>query len=302
MELRQLRVFAAVVEHHTVTAAALALGMAPSSISEQIRVLEASLGTALFDRGPKGMRPTAAGERLRPWAATLLEGAERARREVSGTQPELRLGALETIVATHVPAILGRLTERRPGLRVEVRPETARDRLLALVASGDLEAALLLDFGASLGDLGFAAPDAPLRFCDVETVPLSLISAPDHRLAGADRVTQADLRGEKVLTNSPACTFWLAGRRLLGSEVERVQVGGVHVIKAWIEQGMGISLVPDFAVTEELASGRLARLAFDTGDLRLRLVWHPGHEAVPGLKELLYAASVGTGLPATQVK
>jgi DNA-binding transcriptional LysR family regulator len=301
MELRQLRVFAAVAEHRTVTAAAIALDLAPSSVSEQIRVLEASLGTALFDRSPRGMRPTAAGERLRPWAASLLEGAERARREVADTQPELRLGALETIVATHVPAILGRLAGRRPGLRVEVRPETARDRLLALVADGDLEAALLLDTGDGLGDLGFAAPDAPLRFCDVDTVPLALIAAPGHRLAGAAQVVRADLRGEKVLTNSPACTFWLRGQQLLGSDVERVRVGGVHVIKAWVEQGMGISLVPEFAVAEELASGRLTRLAFATGDLSLRLVWHPDREAVPDLRELLYAASAATGPAAAQV-
>ncbi|GAA4317865.1 hypothetical protein GCM10023178_76530 [Actinomadura luteofluorescens] len=73
MELRQLRTFEAVVAHRTVTDAANALGLAPSSVSEQIRALEASLGVPLFHRGPKGMRPTEAGERMRGWARRLLQ-------------------------------------------------------------------------------------------------------------------------------------------------------------------------------------------------------------------------------------
>ena len=56
MELRQLRVFDAVVTHGTVTDAAVALGRAPSSVSEQIRALEASLDVSLFDRTPGGLR------------------------------------------------------------------------------------------------------------------------------------------------------------------------------------------------------------------------------------------------------
>lgn len=102
MELRQLRTFEAVVTHRTVTDAALALDLAPSSVSEQIRSLEGSLGVELFERGPRGMRLTAAGDRLVEWARRLLDQADQARQEVTATQRALRLGALETIAATHV--------------------------------------------------------------------------------------------------------------------------------------------------------------------------------------------------------
>ncbi|MFJ2861524.1 LysR family transcriptional regulator [Kitasatospora sp. NPDC087314] len=54
-----MRVFEAVVVHRTVTAAAMALGLAPPSVSEQIRTLERSLGTELFERVPRGTAPTA---------------------------------------------------------------------------------------------------------------------------------------------------------------------------------------------------------------------------------------------------
>ncbi|QKW35475.1 LysR family transcriptional regulator [Actinomadura sp. NAK00032] len=291
MELRQLRTFEAVVAHRTVTDAAAALGLAPSSVSEQVRALEAALGVALFERGPKGMRLTPAGERMREWSGRLLGLAERARREVSGERPVLRLGALESIAATHVPGVLARLAERRPGLRVQVRSDAARDQLLDAVAAGDLEAALLLDAGDGVGGLGFAAPAAPLDFLDLEPVPLALVAAPDHPLAGAPRVTAADLRGERLLVNVPACSFWLAGERLLGPAVERVRAGSVTVMSSWAERGLGVALVPEFAVRDRLGGGALARLALDAPALSLRLVWRADRETLPGLREVLYAAA-----------
>src|SRR5690349_8519250 len=155
VELRQLRTFEAVVRHRTVTDAAIALDLAPSSVSQQIRTLETALGVALFARGPKGMELTAAGRRLQTWARTLLTQADQAVREVRDERPVLRLGALETIAGTHVPQVLARFARRRPDIDVEVHADRARDGLLNGVADGQLEAALLLDVGDDIGGLGF---------------------------------------------------------------------------------------------------------------------------------------------------
>ncbi|MFD7454140.1 LysR family transcriptional regulator [Kitasatospora sp. NPDC059827] len=291
MELRQLRVFEAVATHRTVTAAAVALDLAPSSVSEQIRTLEHSLDTELFDHAPRGTRLTAAGERLLPWARTLLDQAEQARREVVADRARLRLGALETIAATHVPAVLARLAERRPGLDVALHTDTTRDALLGGVAAGALEAALILDTAGPLGDLGFYLPPAPLDHLDLQDVPLALVAAPAHPLGGATALTREDLRGQRLLVNTPACSFRLAGERLLGHAVERVPTGGVAVTRACAEQGLGIALLPDFAVREPLASGTLVRLPLAPPPLHLRLVWRADRETVPGLRAALYAAA-----------
>ena len=245
------------------------------------------------------MRLTAAGERLRGWARRLLDQADQARRDVQETRPVLRLGALETIAAVHVPAVLTRLAERRPDLVVEVRSDGARDRLMDAVAAADLDAALLLDTGNDLGGLGFGAPAAPLAFLDLGPVPLVLVAAPDHPLAAAPRLRKEDLYGRRLLVNVPACSFWLAGERLLGDRVERVRAGGVPVMRAWAERGFGIALLPWFAVADQVTAGVLARLAFDVPGLNLRLVWRADREALPGLREMLYAsaASEAAGLP-----
>jgi DNA-binding transcriptional LysR family regulator len=88
------------------------------------------------------------------------------------------------------------------------------------------------------------------------------------------------------------CSFRLAGDRLLGSNVNRVNVGGVAVMRAWAAQGLGITLLPEFAVADELAAGTLVRLGLRPPDLSLRLVWRTDRETLPGLREVLYAAAV----------
>ncbi|WP_377273332.1 LysR family transcriptional regulator [Peterkaempfera sp. SMS 1(5)a] len=293
MELRQLRTFEAVVTHRTVTDAAVALSLAPSSVSDQIRTLEKSLGVALFDRAPRGMTLTPAGERLLPWARRLLDQAAQARHEVVATRPQLRLGALETIAATHAPAVLARLAERRPDLEVSLRTDAARDGLLSGVATGELEAALILDTAGPLGELGFNLPPVPLDHLDLEDVPLALVAAPTHPLSAQRSLARGDLRGQRLLVNTPACSFWLAGEHLLGQDVERVRTGGVAVTRACAERGLGMALLPEFAVRDELALGSLIRLPLDSSSLHLhlRLVWRTDREAVPGLRELLYAVA-----------
>jgi DNA-binding transcriptional LysR family regulator len=248
VELRHLRVFDAVVRHRTITDAAVALELAPSTVSEQVRALEASLDAALFERTARGMRLTGAGERLLPWAGRLLEQAAQARREVAGEPAVLRIGALETIVATCVPAVLARLRERRPGLVVEVGTPAPRDALLADTTAGRLDAVLLLDTGAALGGLGFPVPAAPLTHLDLDPVPLAVVAAPDHPL------------------------------------------GAAAALRAWAEQGLGVSLLPEFAVAAALRAGTLTRLALRAPDLSLRLVWRADREDRPGLRDVLYAA------------
>lgn len=178
-----------------------------------------------------------------------------------------------------------------PSCRSRCGPAAARDQLLAALAAGELEAALLLDTGDGLGNLGFTPPPAPLDFIDLKPVPLVLISAPTHPLSGKPRISREDVRGQQLLVNVPACSFWLAGQRLFGSAVRRVKAGGVAVMRAWAEQGLGIALLPEFAVTDQLTSGTLVRLGFDPPDLTLRLVWRADRETLPGLREVRYAGS-----------
>ncbi|MGI5241397.1 substrate-binding domain-containing protein [Dactylosporangium sp. CA-139066] len=151
--------------------------------------------------------------------------------------------------------------------------------------------------GPSAGPVGSdpIAPDAaprrgsgPLTYLDLQPVPLALVAAPTHPLAERDHLVTGNLDGERLLVNVPECSFWLAGD---GAGPKRVQAGGVPVMRSWAEHGLGISLLPEFAVAESVDAGTLARLNLPVPDLSLRLVWREDNEDLPGMREILYAAA-----------
>ncbi|MFG2904742.1 LysR family transcriptional regulator [Kitasatospora sp. NPDC048286] len=284
MELRQLRVFEAVVTHRTVSGAAVALGLAPSSVAEQVHTLERSLGTELFDRARRDLVLTSAGERLLPWSRRLLAQAEQARREVVVARTRLRLGVLSAVTAAQLPAVLARLTGHRPDLDVSLRTDTTRDVLLDGVAAGALDAALVIDAPGPLGALGFHLPPAPLDHVDLQDVPLALVAAPTHPLARATALTGEHLHGHRLLVGSPGCSYRLAGEHLLGRHVRRLHTGAVPATRACAAQGLGIALLPTHAVHDHLATGALVRLPLDPPPLHLRLLWPADHTPLPGLR------------------
>lgn len=286
MDLERLRTAIALLRHRTVNKTAAAQELAPSSVSDRVRRLETELGAPLFTRDRAGMHPTAAGRSYLLAAAAALEALDGAAERLCAASG-LSVGAQASIADELLPVVLDDLRRAHPDLHVHLRPDPDRSRLLAALDRGEIDAAVLLDTGEHVGDLGFPESGSALDHVDVRDVAMAVVATPQHPLLG-HRVSMDEVqRTGGLVGREPRCSFWMATRRWLGPDVDLTAVGGLAQVREWVATGRGIALLPEFAVQADLDSGRLAMVDAQTPPLQLRLIWREG--AADRLRPLLYA-------------
>lgn len=139
MDNRQLWYFAAIYEEGALAHAATRERVAVSALSRHLANLEAELGVKLFAREPRGVRPTAAGERLYSHARAILRATAAAEadlrdagREVAG---EISVGmAYSAMKAIGVP-LMRRVLAEHPKLRLTLTESLSGSTLLHLLSS-----------------------------------------------------------------------------------------------------------------------------------------------------------------------
>ncbi len=290
VNLDQLRTALALLEHGTVNRTAAAQALAPSSVSDRLRRLEEEVGVPLFDRDRDGMQVTAAGRSFLIQAAAALETLDRAVASAHDTA-ELTLGAQASIADELLPTILADLQRKHPGLRVRLRPDPDRTRLLTALARSDLDAVVLLDLGDCIGDLGFATPAVDFEHVDVREVTMAVVAGPGHPLVGSPATMEMVRRSGHLVGREPRCAFWMATHRWLGDDIELMAIGGLAQVREWVASGKGLAVLPDFTVRSDIATGRVARVDIEVPPLQLRLAWRRGRDASDALRSLLYAVT-----------
>lgn len=202
--------------------AAIALQITQSALTQRIQALERELGVQLLNRGARGVRLTAAGEVLLPYARTLVQTVGLARRDLAdnaaGVAGHLRLGYLAHGDLLSQVKIATEFRRQYPRIAVETSSASSQDNL-ERVARGELDAA-------------FATAPIQPRSGMVEKVilldPLVVVLPKNHRLAQLDRVPVAQLRGESLIitpstlniTTVAAFRAWLV--RLTGAPLKVV--------------------------------------------------------------------------------
>lgn len=157
MELRHLRYFVAVGEEQHYGRAAKRLRVAQPALSRQIQDLEEELGFQLFDRLPRGVKISAAGESFLKDARSILQkvndATTRAKRVATGQSGALRVGFVESI-SWHgpVPASFRRFRERQPNAELQLRPMSSAEQLEAIVSEG-LDAGFVFAIASMVPDL-----------------------------------------------------------------------------------------------------------------------------------------------------
>lgn len=287
MEMQELRYAAAVYrERHFVRAANRAHVSQPT-LSQGLKKLERELGAALFERSPRGVRVTPAGEKfihkILPALAALDGAAEDLIADAGEPTGVVRLGAIPTVGPYVVPRALPLLRKCAPRLTVEIH-EVTTSLLLGQLKDGRLDLGLL---ALPVGERGFTA-----RPFGEE--PFRLAVAPDHPLARKKTVSVRDLAEERMLVLQEGHCFRqqsLAFCKMAANDprviFEGSSLGSVMRLAA---AGEGVTLVPRIAADPGESPG-LRFIPFERPEPRRQIgaLWRSGAAGTPGQKAVLEA-------------
>jgi DNA-binding transcriptional LysR family regulator len=125
--------------------AAQEMALTPSAVSQQMRQLEDYFGQPLFDRSGRAVKPTPFAHEVVATVEAALDGLQalrdRNRPEIGG---RLRLGVINSVLLSTLPAILRTATQRYPTLQITLEPENTSDKLLESLNAGDIDAAVVV--------------------------------------------------------------------------------------------------------------------------------------------------------------
>jgi len=271
---RRLRYFVALAEELNFTRAAAGLVMSQQALSRQISELEATVGAALFERTPRRVELTAAGEALLTRARRMLHEFDRGVREaqraagVAGTS--LRLGFAILAALELTGPILREFRARLPGVDLQLKEYSFADPSAGL-ARGESQVALLR---------------APVGIGDIEFEPLldePLVAAvcTTHPLASRESVMVADLLDEPITvgrsTDREWQSYWLLDRHRHG----RPAPGVVHCSSVTEETelvaaGAAIAVTVAGAARYTPHPGVVLLPIADTPPSRIGVAWRKG--------------------------
>ncbi|MFI0544907.1 LysR family transcriptional regulator [Streptomyces sp. WSLK1-3] len=278
---QELRTLVAIADTGGISAAAARLGSTQSAVSHALRGIERKLGVVLFDRGRHGARPTAAGARaaaharrvLRMMDALVIETRGAAHGHGEEVGGPLRIAAFRGAALHLLPAVLGRLAARHPGIEAtvtvvrEVGPGTAGE-----VAAGKADVGItILGTGSPIpahlvGDVLFEEPYAlvhPAGHPDPRSLPLV-----------------------DWLENCPSSTReWWAAQEWIPSATVQAEDDGA--VLSMVSSGLGMAIMPALSLTGAPATTETTDLGPDRPSRRIGYVTSPHLAATTAVRALI---------------
>ena len=271
-KLTEMRTFGQVAAQESFAGAARALGISPSAVSKQIRLLEDRLGVKLVQRTTRRVTLTQAGRLYFERAQKILGELEDLEVTVRGLHSEprgtLRVSAPQDFGRLYLCEVVGAFAAAYPHMRIEFE---MTDRKVDVVEEG-FDVAIRIAKPAS-------STLVMKRLGRCERV---LCAAPAYLAAYGVPASPAALASHNCIeydyAESNAWTFKSAGRRQAVSATGRLRANSAWALRSLVLAGQGIALLPRFLVHEDLTEGRLATLLDDIldDDLEVMALLPPG--------------------------
>ncbi|MBB3286942.1 MULTISPECIES: LysR substrate-binding domain-containing protein [Rhizobium] len=234
--------------------AAARLNVASSAINRQILALEEEMGAPLFERLPRGLRLTAAGELCIEHIREVLKNYERLEGRIRSLKMQqagkVRIVATVGLAAGPLPEIIARFLLEHPRVFIQLRND-AGSTTMAPVVAGEV------DIG-----LGFNIPATPgIRSLGNFDIPIGVVLPPGHPLIGPGPINLADVVEERLLLAQPGSSL----RDIINLTLARLSVqvepvlesNASEMLKQLVKCGAGLTLLNPLDVITECRRGEL---------------------------------------------
>lgn len=241
MDTRFLESFLIVVEQGSISGAARQLRLTPATIAQRIRTLEHEIGCALVQRDGRNVHPTENGLAILEQSRAIITGVQDLCTIASGHAPvgKLKLGAISSAAHGLLPPYLKQFFEIFPGIELHIMPGSS-SVLHNAVLDGIIDAAFIVQ-------PPFEIPQSCV-WQTLRSEPLVVIAS--------DNIRETD--PHEILSNNPFIRYdrnqWggrLADEYLRRNGIwphERLELDSLDAIAIIVNQGTGVSLVPDWAL------------------------------------------------------
>lgn len=267
MKLDQLRTFQKVALTGSFTKAARKLFLTQPAVSQQIKALEDNYGVRLFDRKGKTIELTHEGKALYSKINVLLnelKDIEKLFEELS----EIDIGRIDiastAIFSTYfLPRAMGRFNKRYQGIELELHTGNSHKVI-----------SKLLEGSADFGFGGVVKPEPDIEYTMIHQEPFVFVVGAEHPLVNRSRVTVEDLKTFPFIWREHGTLIRRKMEEMLGGNHASaifnnvIVVQNVETVKRLVEEGYGVTIIPEIAVRREIAAGWLREVYFAGLDLK----------------------------------
>lgn len=278
-----IRSFLAIVDNGSITSAADELGLVKSGLSQQLKQLEARLGTTLLIRTTRKQSLTVAGEQYYRYCKELQNLSLKANEHISSLinvpSGKLRITAPHVAMRTKIAPAIATLLSTYPNIKPEIIID---DKRLDLIEHG-------IDLAVSVGKL----PDSDYKSIKIGELVEILSTSPKYwealnstpsKLNTIEQIQRGKYignawQGKHVKLN---LTHQSSTRDITLDFNPSVVASNLEAVKALTLEGVGLAYLPVFTIKDEISSGRLIQLLPDyTGPVLDVHVVHPYGKYLP---------------------
>lgn len=283
MDMKQLSTFQTASETLNFTKSAKILNYAQSSVTSQIKSLEAELGVNLFERLGNKLVLTPFGVKFKVYTDSIISQYHSVLDEINydkNMTATVIVGATESQCAYKLPTVLTEFKILFPKVQVKMKPIHNLEQILSDLQTGELDFAFL--FGEKFEETN------GVQISKLAKEKLVLVASPLNEVCELKKPSLTDLQEETILLTEKGCSY----RNLLENMIAEsnmsfsstFEITNVETLKNCVKSNLGIALLPYGVVKDEVNNKNLNIIDWNlnsSSEIYHFISWHKDKQFTP---------------------